>query len=64
MESGNQAKERIVDIPRRSIQRIFVTRDVFSDDSNVVTSFLEGECGLKACYAGTAAGKEMSDGGV
>ena len=46
-------------IPRRSIQWVFVTRDAFSDDGDDVVSCLEGESGLEACYAGTAAGEDV-----
>ena len=46
-------------IPRRSIQWVFVTRDAFSDDGDDVVSCLEGESGLEACYAGTAAGEAV-----
>ena len=46
-------------IPRRSIQRVFVTRDVFGNDSDGVFSCLEGESGLEACYAGTLEGGEV-----
>ena len=43
---------------------MLVTRDVLSDDGDAVVSVLEGERGLEACYAGTAAGKRrLSDGG-
>ena len=45
-ESGDQEKERMIYTPWRSIQRIFITRDVLSDDSDEVVSRLEGESGL------------------
>ena len=45
-ESGDQERERMIYTPRRSIQRISITRDVFSDDSDEVVSRLEGESGL------------------
>ena len=45
--------------PRRSIQRVFITRDVFSDDGDEVVSCLEGESGLQACYSCTLGEGEM-----